>query len=114
MLWTVLALVAASPLAAQQPFLPVDEASTRPDFFSFRAQLQRSIARHDTAALLAIVHPQIRNSFGDNNGIDEFRRMWNIGGVDSEIWDVLGTVLGLGGSFEDNRDVVATVVLPNT
>ena len=110
MLWTVLALVAASPLAAQQPFLPVDEASTRPDFFSFRAQLQRSIARHDTAALLAIVHPQIRNSFGDNNGIDEFRRMWNIGGVDSEIWDVLGTVLGLGGSFEDNDTFVAPYV----
>jgi hypothetical protein len=51
--WAILALLATVPLAAQQPFLPVDEASSRPDFFSFRAQLQRAIARHDTVALLA-------------------------------------------------------------
>ena len=110
--WTILAilaLLAAAPLA-QQPFLPVDEAGSRPDFFSFRAQLQRAIARHDTAALLAIVHPQIKNSFGDNDGIDEFRTMWNIGAADSEIWGLLGTVLGLGGSFHEDNTFVAPYV----
>jgi hypothetical protein len=30
--------------------LPVDEAATRPDFFSFRAQLQEAVARHDVDA----------------------------------------------------------------
>jgi hypothetical protein len=110
LLGTTVALVTAASAAAQQPFLPVDEASSRPDFFSFRAQLQRAIARHDTAALLAVVHPQIRNSFGDNDGIDEFRRMWNIGAADSEIWDVLGTVLGLGGSFHADDTFVAPYV----
>lgn len=111
-IWTILAiltLLAAAPLA-QQPFLPVDEAGNRPDFFSFRAQLQRAIARHDTAALLAIVHPQIKNSFGDNDGIDEFRSMWNIGAADSQIWDLLGTVLGLGGSFHEDDTFVAPYV----
>lgn len=110
--WTILAilaLLATAPLA-QQPFLPVDEAGNRPDFFSFRAQLQRAIARHDTAALLAIVHPQIKNSFGDNDGIDEFRTMWNIGAADSEIWGLLGTVLGLGGSFHEDDTFVAPYV----
>jgi len=110
--WTILAilaLLAAAPLA-QQPFLPVDEAGSRPDFFSFRAQLQRAIARHDTAALLAIVHPQIKNSFGDNDGIDEFRTMWNIGAADSEIWGLLGTVLELGGSFHEDNTFVAPYV----
>lgn len=110
LLWTLLVLLATAPVAAQQPFLPVDEASTRPDFFSFRAQLQRAIARHDTAALLAVVHPQIRNSFGDNDGVDEFRSTWNIGAADSRIWDVLGTVLGLGGSFLDNDTFAAPYV----
>jgi hypothetical protein len=107
---TFLALLVAAPLAAQQPFLPVDDASSRPDFFSFRAQLQRTIARHDTAALLAVVHPQIRNPFGDNDGIDEFRRMWNIDAADSEIWEVIATVLGLGGSFLDTDTFVAPYV----
>jgi hypothetical protein len=110
MIRTILALLASAPLAAQQPFLPVDEASNRPDFFSFRAQLQRAIARHDTAALMAVVHPQIRNSFGDTDGVDEFRKMWNIGAAGSEIWDVLGTVLGLGGSFHDTDTFVAPYV----
>jgi hypothetical protein len=110
LVWTTLALLATARLAAQQPLLPVDEASSRPDFFSFRAQLQRAIARHDTAALLAVVHPQIRNSFGDNDGIDEFRRMWSIGAADSGIWDVLGTVLGLGGSFQDDDTFAAPYV----
>ena len=106
----ILTLSAAAPLAAQQPLLPVDEASSRPDFFSFRAQLQRTIARRDTAALLAIVHPQIRNTFGDNDGIAEFRKMWNVDTADSEIWDVLGTVLGLGGSFHDADTFVAPYI----
>ena len=90
--------------------LPVDEASRRPDFFSFRAQLQRAIARHDTTALLAVVHPEIRNSFGDNNGIDEFRMMWRIAEPDSGIWDTLGTVLALGGSFQDEQTFAAPYV----
>jgi hypothetical protein len=106
----ILALLATGGAAAQQPFLPVDEATKRPDFFSFRAQLQRTIARRDTAALLAVVHPQIRNSFGDNDGIGEFRKRWNIGAEDGEIWDVLGTVLGLGGTFHDNDTFAAPYV----
>lgn len=102
-------LLAATVLAAPQ-LLPLDEASTRPDFFSFRASLQRAIARRDVAALIAVVHPQIKNSFGGNDGIDEFRSMWKIGEPDSEIWDVLGTVLALGGSFHDADTFVAPYV----
>ena len=56
------------------------------------------------------MHPQIKNSFGDNDGIDEFRKKWNIGAAESEIWDVLGTVLGLGGSFQDSDTFVAPYV----
>lgn len=103
-------LIAAAVLAAAPQLLPVDEASTRPDFFSFRAGLQRAIARHDAAALMAVVHPQIKNSFGGNDGIDEFRSMWKIGESDSEIWDELGTVLALGGSFHDADTFVAPYV----
>jgi hypothetical protein len=110
-------LLAAAVLAAPPQLLPVDEASTRPDFFSFRASLQRAIARRDAAALMTVVHPQIKNSFGGNDGIDEFRAMWKIGQPDSEIWDELGTVLALGGSFHDADTFVAPYVnsrWPNT
>ncbi len=96
--------------AAPPQLLPADEASTRPDFFSFRASLQRAIAQRDTDALLSVVHPQIKNSFGGNDGIDEFRSMWKIGQPDSEIWNELGTVLALGGSFQGADTFVAPYV----
>jgi hypothetical protein len=47
------ALVGASTVSgAQAParLLPVDEAAARPDFFSFRAQLQEAVARHGYVA----------------------------------------------------------------
>ncbi len=106
----VAGLLAVAILAAPPQLMPVDEASTRPDFFSFRAALQRAIARHDAAALLASVHPQIKNSFGGNDGIDEFRTMWKVGEPDSLVWDALGTVLALGGSFHDADTFVAPYV----
>jgi hypothetical protein len=90
--------------------LPVDEAAKRPDFFSFRAQVQQAIARRDAAALLAAIDPNIKNSFGGNDGIDEFKSMWKIGQADSEIWEELGTVLSMGGSFFDDHTFVAPYV----
>ena len=105
----VAGLFAVVALAAPQ-LLPVDEASKRPDFFSFRASLQRAIARHDVVGLLAIVHPQIKNSFGGDDGFDNFRTMWKVDDPASEVWDVLGTVLALGGSFHDADTFVAPYV----
>jgi hypothetical protein len=68
-------LLAALPAQAQaqRPLLPVDQAAAQPDFFSFRAQLQAALARRDVDAVLAVVHPEIKNSFGGNDGIAEFR-----------------------------------------
>ncbi len=70
-----------------------------PDFFSFRAQLQASIARHDAAAVLAIVARGVKNSFGGDDGIDGFRKKWTPEQPDSPLWETLATVLALGGTF---------------
>ena len=64
----------------------------------------------DTTALLAAVDPNIKNSFGGNDGIDEFKTMWKVEQTDSEIWAKLGTVLSLGGSFFDDHTFVAPYV----
>ena len=107
---TLVLLTAATLAAAPLQLLPVDEAYKRPDFFSFRAQLQRAIAMRDTTALLAAVDPNIKNSFGGNDGLDEFKTMWKIGQPDSGIWEELGTVLSMGGSFFDEHTFVAPYV----
>ena len=93
------ASVAASATQYLRTFKPVDEAATQPDFLAFRTRLQAAIARHDVSALLEMVDPGIKNSFGGNDGIEEFKEMWRPNDPDSEIWKELGTVLALGGSF---------------
>ena len=78
---------------------PVDDAVRRPDFFTFRANLQAAIARRDSQAVLAVVHPDIKNDFGGDDGIDAFKKIWRIAESDSPLWEELGTVLALGGTF---------------
>jgi hypothetical protein len=110
---TTLGLVAAAHSAAQgsaAQLLPVDEAASQPAFFSFRAQLQESIARHDVDAVMAVVHPHIKASFGGDDGIDAFRKMWTPEEPGSKLWATLARVLALGGSFQG----VDTFVAPYT
>jgi hypothetical protein len=94
-------VVAVSAIAAQRPaqLLPIDEAARHPDFFSFRAQLQAAVARHDVDAVVASISKDIKNSFGGDDGIDGFRRMWKPTDADSTLWAELGAVLALGGTF---------------
>lgn len=87
--------------------LPVDEAATRPEFFSFRAQLQEAVARHDVDAVMAVVHPNVKASFGGDDGIDAFRQMWRPTEPDTKLWGTLAAVLALGGSFEDPKRFIA-------
>jgi hypothetical protein len=85
---------------AQRSLKPVDQAVKRPDFFSFRAQLMVAVARRDTAALLDSLDKNIKNSFGDNNGIEAFRQIWEPDSRQSRLWETLGETLALGGSFD--------------
>ena len=103
-------LILVSDASAQQTFLPVDQAASQPDFFTFRAHVQAAIARRDASALLAIVHKQIKNSFGGDDGIEEFKKKWKPEGSDSDLWKELGTALALGGSFDREGRFIAPYV----
>ena len=92
---------------SQQQLLPVDQAPTQPDFFTFRAQLISTLARRDVPALLDVVHQNIKNSFGGNDGIDEFKQMWALDQPDSRLWEELATVLALGGTFSGEDSFTA-------
>jgi hypothetical protein len=105
-----LLIASASPVAAAPACPPADEAIQRPDFFSFRAQLQAAIARRDVAAVLAVVDPAIKNSFGGDDGLEGFRRRWRPGAPDSGLWAALGAVLALGGRFQGPDGFVAPYV----
>ena len=90
--------MARGSLQAQEArVLPVDEAAEDAGFFAFRARLQRAIAERDTVALLAVVDPDIKLSFGGDYGIARFREM--VADPSEQVWTELGTVLALGGRF---------------
>jgi hypothetical protein len=99
----VLAAFASVPtiaVAQRAPIVPVDEASSDPEFFVFRARLQAAVAARDTAEIMRVVAPGVRTSLGSDGGRDEFRERWRLADPDdSELWSVLGLILALGGSF---------------
>jgi hypothetical protein len=92
---------------------PVDEAASNPSFFSFRARLLKAVHERDVNYLMSIVSPNIRNTFGDNNGAAEFRKMWRLDRPNSEIWKELLAVLSFGGKFEGKQTFMAPYVYSN-
>lgn len=103
--------LAFAPHASAQLVLPpVDEAASRPSFFTFRAHLQAAIARHDVAAVLAVLDENIRNSFGPGGGIGQFVQKWKPAERGSALWQELGAVLALGGTFEGEARFIAPYV----
>jgi hypothetical protein len=102
---------ASAGLAQVGKLLPSDEAVRNPELFAFRARLQAAVARHDTTALLEVVDPNIKIGFGGNDGIEAFKNEWKLQeGGNSPLWDELGLVLALGGSFRDANNFVAPYV----
>lgn len=89
----------AAPLPNRHKVEPVDDASSDPSFAAFRETLRDIVQRKDSKAFLAIVDPKIRASFGDANGIEAFRKSWKLDQPGSKLWEELGEVLRLGGSW---------------
>jgi len=82
---------------------PVDEASRRADFVDFRRRLQDAVARKDEAAVLAVVDPGVRISFGNSGGRPAFKADV-IDNRDEDFWMEFATILRLGGRFRTNDD----------
>ena len=103
-------LPAPSPCGAPRRvrMLPVDQAATQPDFFTFRARLQAAVARRDEAAVLAVADPGIRTSFGDDDGLATFRA--KLRDPQGSAWADLGAALALGGRFQSPDSFVAPYV----
>ena len=93
------------PVAGGQRLPPIDEASKDPSFLKFRDGLLQAVNRHDASHVLSILDPAIRNSFGGDGGIAEFKEMWKPENADSELWDVLRFILTHGGAFSDGTFV---------
>jgi hypothetical protein len=100
-------------VSAQSRLLPVDQAASVPDFLRFRTQLKDALARRDAAAVLAVVSPDIKLSFGGDEGFAAFKTLWRPESPDSPLWETLSTVLSLGGTFAGDGTFTAPYVFAN-
>jgi hypothetical protein len=101
--------VTPPPVSKGQRLPPIDEASKDPSLVKFRDELLQAVTRRDVTPVLAILDPSIRNSFGGDGGIQEFKTMWKPESADSELWDVLRFILMHGGAFQGGTFVAPYV-----
>jgi len=117
-LLTAVALTLALTLTAHaadkhRQLKPVDQGEIDASFATFRNELKAIVARKDAVALLKVLAPDIRNSFGDNQGIAGFKAMWNPTDAKSQLWPVFDLVVGLGGVFKKKTTFVTPYVFAN-
>jgi hypothetical protein len=84
----------------EDQLLPVDEASKDPAFKTFRDRLQAAVAKHDRKFILDAIAPGIVNGYDLAPGREAFTREWFRDPRESPLWETLGALLALGGSFE--------------
>ena len=81
--------------------LPVDEAGQDLSLLLFRLRMVEAVAARDTAFVYDHLYDHVQNSFGGDGGVAEFKAMWRPWEPDSDLWPTLATVLGGGGSYEE-------------
>jgi hypothetical protein len=87
-------------LSAQERYvMPADEANKDQSFFAFRTKLVEAAKKRDAKFVLSVVDRNIKNSFGGNDGINEFKKAWKIDSPNSEFWNEFLPVITGGGSF---------------
>jgi hypothetical protein len=81
-----------------------DEAAKDPSFVKFREAFVKAVNKKDLKALLKHVDLKIKNSFGGNDGVEEFKQTWKLrkNPAKSELWAELGKVMSLGGGFMES------------
>ena len=90
----------------------VDDGAGVPAFSAFRDSLRDAVARRDTAALLAVVAPGARLSYGDEpGGPGGLWDMWLDGSPPDgrTLWGVLDKILGGGSVNEDGAVTIPSV-----
>ncbi|MEI6409589.1 MAG: SH3 domain-containing protein [Bacteroidota bacterium] len=87
----------------QKTFPPIDDSRKDAALAEFVEKLKIVAAKHDTAALRAMLDANVQTSWDGDNTIAGFWNSWALGQSDSSmLWPILSRVLSLGGAF--NKD----------
>lgn len=101
----ILVAVAVSAFGQERFVRPVDNAKSDPSFLAFRTKLIAAAEKKDANAILAVIDPKIKNGFGGDDGIANFKKQWKITVKNSEFWAEFLLVIKNGGSFSKEGNV---------
>ncbi|HBE83271.1 MAG TPA: SH3 domain-containing protein [Pyrinomonadaceae bacterium] len=104
-------LIAASFLTAagQERFVrPVDEAAKDKSFLAFRIKLIAAAERKDLDYVVSIMDKDIKFSFGDTEGVEDFREFWKDADA---FWAEFIPVIKNGGSFSPPAGVTGRMFM---
>lgn len=87
--------------SADARLLPVDEGAQDPSFLAFRLRMLEAVGARDTTFLFDRMDDGVRISFGADGGKQGFRDMWDPADPESDVWKILGRVLGGGGLLRE-------------
>lgn len=100
-----LLLFSIVPLLSAQPgkFPPPNDMAKDKSLVAFVNQLKTAVKKKDKAFLLSVLDKDIRNGFGGNDGIEEFKKQWNWSKDTLTVWHRLQQVLNIGGGFMEGE-----------
>jgi hypothetical protein len=87
---TAIVLLAAATAGAQARLVPtVDEEKRDPTLAAYMTRFRIAVGRRDRAALLPMIDPDVRLSFGSDSGVENFR----------PDWPLMDRLLAMGGAW---------------
>jgi hypothetical protein len=91
-------------------FLPTDQGPTDSAFKAFRTSLRRAVSQFDTGFVMSVLSPEVTTGFDSPAGPEAFHKTWFERSPSPNLWEVLGTILGLGGAFHSDSVFMAPYV----
>ena len=113
-LFALLIALAGVGLAQERFVKPVDEAPQDASFLAFRTKLIDAVERKDAAFIVSILDPRINLSFGGDEGIADFKRIWKINSKNSDFWDEFLIVIKNGGRWRNDAPKSKVFYAPYT
>ncbi|HPH98792.1 MAG TPA: hypothetical protein PK772_00535 [Chitinophagaceae bacterium] len=99
----LLLLITTFTIAQDRKFPPPNEAIKDELLKTFLIQLKEAVQKKDTAFIYTSLSQNIKNSFGGNDGIKEFKEIWKLKKPNSTFWYYMNRALSMPGCIQNNN-----------
>jgi len=83
-------------------FMPRNETGLDLSLDEFWQRLIQAVEERDADWVISKLSPTVRNTFGDDYGVDSFYEIWHPYSEESPLWAELEVITSLGGTFFDS------------